>query len=66
MDSLADLLEGAVADGGATASPAGLRQHRRAFSRAYREASRDWGRMRSRGGVPPPEDDDADSGAEES
>jgi hypothetical protein len=46
--------------GGATASPAGLRRHQRAFTRAWRKASRAEARMRSRARMPPTPDDDAD------
>ena len=38
--------------GGATGSPPAFRRHQRAFSRAWREASLDSSRMRSRADVP--------------
>jgi len=46
--------------GDATASSAGLRRHQRAFTRAWREASRAEARMRSRAAMPPAPDDEAD------
>jgi hypothetical protein len=48
--------------GGATASPATLRRHQRAFGRAWKATDLAHGRMRSRAGVPPaPAADDIDA-----
>jgi hypothetical protein len=44
--------EAFVRRGGTAAEPAGFRSHQRAFRRAWREASRAQGRMRSRAGLP--------------
>jgi hypothetical protein len=45
--------EAFVLRGGATSSPAGLRRRQRTFGRAWREASRAFGRLTSRAGLPP-------------